>query len=125
MLASRNCAGRDNKVKIPREQAQLVDCLRTADIEIDGLRPWEFRVHDHRLYQRVWAEGSLGAGDLYVEGWWDRDELDGMICRVFQCGHHARLRHWSDIVLTLKAKALNLQTSLRAFDATSDITTTT
>lgn len=114
MSASGEHVKREDTPRIPRERAQLESCLRAADIEIDGLRPWDIHVRDARLYQRIWAKGSVGAGDAYVDGWWDCEDLDGMMYRVIQSGLHTRLSHWTDIVLALKAKALNLQTSSRA-----------
>ena len=35
------------------------------------------RVHDERLYARVFAHGSLGLGEAYMDGWWDADDLHG------------------------------------------------
>ena len=61
--------------------------LRSADIEIDGSDPWDLRVHDDRLYARALAHGSLGAGESYMDGWWDVEQLDEFFARV----HRARL----------------------------------
>jgi cyclopropane-fatty-acyl-phospholipid synthase len=61
--------------------------LRAADVEIDGGDPWDIRVHDGRFYDRVLAHGSLGAGEAYVDGWWDVEQLDEFFLRV----HRARV----------------------------------
>ena len=53
--------------------------LRTADIEIGGERPWDIEVRDERLYQRVLGEGTLGAGEAYMDGWWDAEQLDDVL----------------------------------------------
>ncbi len=50
--------------------------LSLADVEIGGERPWDLQVHNEKFYQRVLAEGSLGLGESYMDGWWDCDRLD-------------------------------------------------
>jgi cyclopropane-fatty-acyl-phospholipid synthase len=61
--------------------------LRAADIEIDGGEPWDIRVHDDRFYARVLAHGSLGAGESYMDGWWDVGQIDEFFVRI----HRARV----------------------------------
>ena len=59
--------------------------LRAADVEIGGSDPWDIDVRDDRFYDRVLADGSLGAGEAYMDGWWDVERLDEFFARV----HHA------------------------------------
>jgi cyclopropane-fatty-acyl-phospholipid synthase len=66
---------------------ELAALLRAADVEIDGGDPWDIRVHDERFHARVLAHGSLGAGEAYMDGWWDVPRLDEFFARV----HAARL----------------------------------
>jgi len=61
--------------------------LRAADIEVDGSDPWDVRVHDERFYARVLAHGTLGAGESYMDGWWEVARLDEFFTRV----HRAKL----------------------------------
>jgi cyclopropane-fatty-acyl-phospholipid synthase len=63
-----------------REAVQKRLC--EADIEIDGSRPWDIRVSDERFFSSVLSDGSLGAGESYMKGWWDCDQLDEMAVRV-------------------------------------------
>jgi len=89
--------------------------LASADVRVDGVRPWDLRVHESRLYARLLAQGSLGLGESYMDGWWDADDLDGLLTRLLA----ARLEHrvtglagWLDAV---RAATLNLQSRRRAF----------
>jgi cyclopropane-fatty-acyl-phospholipid synthase len=66
---------------------KLAALLRAADIEIDGRDPWDLRVHDERFYARVLSDGTLGAGESYMDGWWDVPQLDEFFARV----HRAKL----------------------------------
>jgi cyclopropane-fatty-acyl-phospholipid synthase len=36
-------------------------------------------VHDDRFYARLLAEGSIGLGESYADGWWDADHLTGAL----------------------------------------------
>ena len=58
--------------------------LRSADVEIGGTRPWDLHVYDDALYQRILAEGSLGAGEAYMDGWWDVERLDELFFRMLR-----------------------------------------
>jgi cyclopropane-fatty-acyl-phospholipid synthase len=66
---------------------QFTDLLRQAGVEAGGAEPWDLRVLDDRLFERVLAGGSLAAGEAYMDGWWDAGRLDEFFARV----HRARL----------------------------------
>jgi cyclopropane-fatty-acyl-phospholipid synthase len=61
---------------------KLAQLLEAADIQVGGNRPWDLQVHDERFHDRVLAEGSVGAGESYMDGWWDADRLDEFFFRV-------------------------------------------
>jgi cyclopropane-fatty-acyl-phospholipid synthase len=89
--------------------------LATADVRIDGDRSWDIRVSNDRFYRRVLLEGSLGAGEAYMEGWWDCPSLDEFFARIFrvQADNHVRSRTW--FLGALRAALCNLQKPSRAF----------
>ena len=66
---------------------RLADLLRAAGVEVGGTAPWDLRVLDDRLYDRVLAGGSLAAGEAYMDGWWEVERLDEFFARV----HRAQL----------------------------------
>ncbi|HEY1739000.1 MAG TPA: cyclopropane-fatty-acyl-phospholipid synthase family protein [Acidimicrobiia bacterium] len=37
------------------------------------------QVHDPRTYSRMVKEGSVGLGESYADGWWDTDDLCGLL----------------------------------------------
>jgi cyclopropane-fatty-acyl-phospholipid synthase len=41
----------------------MTNLLASADIRIDGDRPWDIHVHDRRFFSRVLASGTLGLGE--------------------------------------------------------------
>lgn len=96
-------------------EAGLVDLLAAADVRVDGDRPWDIQVHDRQLFRRILADGSLGAGEAYVEGWWDCQRLDELFDRLVRARLHERLRAWSTVWRSLLARFLNLQRGRRAW----------
>ena len=91
------------------------DLLRPADIIVNGSRDWDIVVHDDRFYRRVLAEGSLGFGESYMEGWWDCRHLHEMIARALRAGVRERTQPASFLVAYVLAKLANPQRKSRAF----------
>jgi cyclopropane-fatty-acyl-phospholipid synthase len=95
---------------------RVEELLALADVEIGGNRPWDIQVHDERLYARVMAEGTLGLGESYMDGWWDVEELDEFIYRVLRAKLEDRIRPLADGLRALRARVTNLQRPSRAFE---------
>jgi cyclopropane-fatty-acyl-phospholipid synthase len=89
--------------------------LALADVTVDGPRPWDIRVRDRRLFARVFAEGSLGLGEAYMDGWWECERLDEFFHRVLAAELDTRVEPWRDAFRVLRARILNLQRPGRAF----------
>ncbi len=97
-----------------RRHAQ--ELLSRADIELNGDRPWDVQVHDPRLLRRVFARGSLGLGEAFMDGWWDAKELDGFFERVMRAGLDYSLSNRLPAVFTTLRNGLyNVQRGARAF----------
>ncbi len=90
--------------------------LTHADIRLNGDGPTDLRVHDDRLYARVFAHGSLGLGEAYMDGWWDVDDLPAMFTKLLLAGLDQELKTLDTLLANLKARFLNLQRGERAFD---------
>ena len=43
---------------VSNERRYITELLASADISVDGHRPWDLIVHDERLFARLLAEGS-------------------------------------------------------------------
>jgi len=93
-----------------------IECmLRDTDVTLDGPRPWDPRIHDDRFFRRVLAEGSLGLGESYMDGWWDCPRIDELMERVFRAGVDRRMpRSLPDRFESAKARLWNLQRASRA-----------
>ncbi len=99
-----------------RNRKLAADLLARADIELDGSRPFDMQVHDDRVFQRIFAEGSLGLGEAYMDGWWDCDQLDEFFNRVIRAQvQNAVPRNLRTLLYHLQARFQNRQSKRRAF----------
>jgi cyclopropane-fatty-acyl-phospholipid synthase len=85
-------------------------------VDIDGPNAWDIQVHHEDFYSRVLADGSLGLGESYMDGWWDVRDLDGFIYRLLAANLDDRVRTWRHALAWLTAAFLNLQRRSRAFE---------
>jgi cyclopropane-fatty-acyl-phospholipid synthase len=93
----------------------LAELLARAGVTVDGREPWDIRVHDERMFRRVLAQGTLGAGESYMDGWWDCDRLDEMMYRIFGARIDSELPSLRQVLAGLRARLLNPQTPRRSF----------
>ncbi|HEU0030466.1 MAG TPA: cyclopropane fatty acyl phospholipid synthase [Kofleriaceae bacterium] len=102
----------------PRKAGELCrELLAAADVQVNGDRPWDVQIHDERVWSRILRDGTLGAGESYVEGWWDTPALDQFIDRVQRVRLADTLRdNWMVIPHVLRARVLNLQGMRRTAD---------
>jgi cyclopropane-fatty-acyl-phospholipid synthase len=95
-----------------RETVQAL--LDRADIGTGGERPHDLLVHDDRLHARVLAQGALGMGEAYMDGWWDCPRLDLLAERLLRADLEREVRPSLPAVWHLvRAKLLNLQNRRR------------
>ncbi|MFO1519270.1 MAG: cyclopropane fatty acyl phospholipid synthase [bacterium] len=89
--------------------------FRKAGIRIDGKRPWDIQVRNERFFDRLLAEGSLGAGESYVEGWWECEKIDEMVCRLLKAHLDQKFASWPDLLEILRARLFNPQKKQSSF----------
>ena len=97
-------------------KARAEELLQHADISIDGDRPTDIRVHNPDLYARVFARGSLGLGEAYMDGWWDVDDLPAFFARLLMAHVDEHLKTLDALLAHLKARFINLQRGENAFE---------
>jgi cyclopropane-fatty-acyl-phospholipid synthase len=90
--------------------------LSSADIQINGNRSWDIRVHNEQLYARVLRQGTLGLGEAYMDDWWDAEALDQFIFHAIRGGLEEEIRITPQFILYAAQAALfNLGRKSRAF----------
>ncbi len=98
----------------PPAGKRLAAILALADIRINGERPWDIQVHDPRFYRSVLLGGSLGAGESYMDGWWDVEALDELIARIHRAGLQKKIGVFRVCCLAMIGRILNRQTKARS-----------
>jgi len=89
--------------------------LALADVRINGDRPWDILVHRPDFFGKVLAKGTIGAGESYMDGWWDCPCLDQFIYRFVKAGLVRKFLAPAVVVDILQAKLSNRQSRRRAF----------
>lgn len=102
---------------MPAAQVLLTELFVHAGIQVNGPNPWDPHVHNARFFARALAQGNLGLGESYMDGWWDCARLDEFFQRLFA----ARLDHRAFNSLRLRlmlfpAWVFNHQRGRRAFE---------
>jgi cyclopropane-fatty-acyl-phospholipid synthase len=95
--------------------ALVEELFAGADIRINGDRPWDMVIHDPRTAGRLLADGSLGLGESYMDGWWDCAELDRMLAQVLVARLEERVSRKRLIALGLANRILNRQSRRRSW----------
>ncbi len=90
--------------------------LADADIVLDGSRLFDITINDERVFSRVLADGSLGFGESYMDGWWDSGALDETIARILGAELQTKIKPEITLLWNLLlAKISNRQSRSRAF----------
>jgi len=95
--------------------------LNTADVRLDGDRPWDLRLNGsdgtRNLARAVLARGSLGLGESYVDGLWDCAALDELFTRLLLARGDSRLAQGNGLrgaAWVLRDRLFNLQSPARS-----------
>jgi len=99
-----------------RVRARLENLLASCGIDVDGPNAWDIQVHHEDFHARVLADGSLGLGESYMEGWWEVRDLDGFIFRLLVNHVDEKVATWRNALAWLAATLINLQRHSRAFE---------
>jgi len=96
-------------------KSKVQELFSYADIKINGNRPWDIQVHDEQFYQRLLADGELGFGESYMDGWWDCPKLDECSSRIHRAELGKKVKgKWMYVLPAIGSKILNLQNKFRA-----------
>jgi len=98
-------------------QHYFYNLLRRADIIVDGSQPWDIRVKNPKLFDRVMAQGTLALGESYMDGWWECEALDQFFYKIMRHGLYKTVCYTpATIRNTINALINNRQNRVRAID---------
>ena len=98
-----------------RYQKKIEEFLTQTDIRLNGNNPWDPQIHNEDFYARVIAQGTLGFGESYMDGWWDCEQLDGFITRLLRANLHSKVSGWKQVLHKFLSLFINFQTPSRSF----------
>jgi cyclopropane-fatty-acyl-phospholipid synthase len=95
---------------MPSAKEIITKLLLDADVQVNGSRPQDIKIHNERLYSRVLSGGSLALGESYMDGWWDANSLDEFFFKILGSGLDIKVVGLKNVIFPyLKAKLLNRQ----------------
>ncbi|MGZ8224263.1 MAG: cyclopropane fatty acyl phospholipid synthase [Methylobacter sp.] len=59
-----------------------LEIFKDTDVVFNGNNPWDIRVYNSNLYERMFTQRSLGLGEAYMDGWWDCEQLDELFNKI-------------------------------------------
>jgi len=99
-----------------RLRHRVENLLAEAGVAVGGHRPQDIQVHDERFYARVLAQGSLGLGESYMDGWWDAVALDVFLLHLMRARLDERVHGFGEIRDALRARLFNLQAGRGSYE---------
>lgn len=95
----------------------IINALNSSGIAVGGTEPQDIRVNDPRIYKKIIQQGSLGAGEAYIDGWWDCDRLDEFFFRICRSEVDKNFsKSWIVTGQEILNRLLNLQTRFRSLE---------
>ena len=75
----------------PKSQDWLAQLLASADIHLNGSRPWDIQIKYPQTLQRLLSLGGFALGESYMDGWWECQAIDLMVERAMRAGLQEKL----------------------------------
>ena len=98
-----------------KQLLEVEHILSEAGITINGKEAWDVKVNNPKFLERLISEQSIGAGESYMDGWWDCDRLDELFFRLTRAHLERKLNaKWKLYYLWLKATVINYQSRTKA-----------
>ena len=108
-------SGPANAASITRSRHLLDDLLATADVRINGDRPWDMQLHRNEALDEIVARHSLGLGETYMRGDWSVPALDQFFYRLLRADLQSKIKPFRNLWRIARAHLVNLQSRSRAF----------
>lgn len=98
-----------------RLKEKIEELLVNTDVKINGGRDWDIQVHNKNIYRRILADGSLGLGESFMDGWWDAVSVDQLFCKLMSTDIERKVYVKNYPLAVLWSKIFNPQSIRRAF----------
>lgn len=95
--------------------ARAKELLAAVGVAVNGGQPWDIRIHHPGTLDRILAQGSIGLGESYMDGWWDCLQIDELVHRILRGRLDTQAGQPGLWWAALKARWTNLQTMARSW----------
>jgi cyclopropane-fatty-acyl-phospholipid synthase len=85
-------------------RSRIEALLDAGGVRIDGRAPTDMRVRDSRMHAWLTARGLKGLGEAYMNGWWEAEDLDGLLQRVLHVHADRDVRGIDEAPLFIRSK---------------------
>ncbi|MFT7615326.1 MAG: cyclopropane-fatty-acyl-phospholipid synthase [Candidatus Woesearchaeota archaeon] len=98
------------------KQKQIVaDITAQVGITINGSKKYDIKVLDDKFYPALLANGTLGFGESYMDGYWECDQIDELTSKLLMRESDTKIQSKLTLIAEhLKAKVLNQQNKIRS-----------
>lgn len=97
------------------KESYINGLLEDVGVKINGPSSWDPQIRDKQTWTRLFAEGSLGFGEAYMDGMWDCADLAEFFNRVVGARLQSRIPVTMNLIWQIvQARFLNMQTKARA-----------
>lgn len=86
----------------------ITNTLSRAGVTVNGPLASDIKIHNTKFYNRVLAQGSLGLGESYMEGWWDCEDLSQFFYLLLRARLDETVNPATLALQSLKSKVLTL-----------------
>jgi cyclopropane-fatty-acyl-phospholipid synthase len=98
-----------------KNREHFAKLIADAGVNIGGNQPWDIQIHNPQVFEKIMREPSLGAGESYLDGWWDCQQLDELFFRITRYLEPKNIYKLSTIIWALiKYYLINQQSRLRS-----------
>jgi cyclopropane-fatty-acyl-phospholipid synthase len=95
--------------------AEMQRLLAEADIAVNGSRPWDPQIHSDEFWTRLYAQGTLGLGEAYMDGIWDVADMAEFFNKVLRGNVPRGVRLTPNLLWQVtQARLLNMQNMSRS-----------
>jgi cyclopropane-fatty-acyl-phospholipid synthase len=106
---------RGGAVRVVTEKDRIVGLLKDAGVTVNGSNPWDIQIRSEETWTRLFAQGTLGLGEAYMDGLWDVADMPEFFNKVLVGRIGDKLKVTPNLIWQIvQAKFLNMQSIERS-----------
>lgn len=96
-------------------QRRMEQILNPIGFTVNDNQVYSIQVHDPKFYTKIFTQGSIGAGEAYMDGMWDCDQLEELFFRICRDNLYEQFYSpWQFFLKNLENTLINQQSRRKA-----------